>query len=110
MNKVKKIIFALAVVVSLGLVGASDAYAQANCPVSAVPVVVRDKGLTELTGNIVLGGVGLPGPSCSGAIPVGGIQLTITIQPATAVITNATGVPPTAVVVGTTNAAPGTLV
>ena len=107
MNKLKKILFALAVAVSLGLVGASDAYAQANCPVSAVPVVVRDKGLTELTGNILLGP---PGSPCSGVIPAGGIQLTITIQPSVANITNATGTPPTALVVGATNVAPGTLV
>ncbi|MBI4443561.1 MAG: hypothetical protein HY649_09335 [Acidobacteria bacterium] len=88
MNELKRIFFALAVAVSLGLVGTSDAFAQASCTANSVPTLVRAQGLTELTGSLSLN-------NCTGAIPAGGASLTVTIQPATAVITNGTAaVPP----------------
>lgn len=82
MNHMKKLFLALAVAVGLGLLGASDAAAQSTCTSFSVPTLVRTQGLTELTGDIILSG-------CTGAgIPAGGAALTVTVQPATAVVTN----------------------
>ncbi|MBI4464612.1 MAG: hypothetical protein HY647_07900, partial [Acidobacteria bacterium] len=84
MRELKKLFFAVAVTVSLGLVGASSAFAQANCTANSVPTLVRTAGLTELTGSIVLS-------TCTGVIPASGVNITVTIQPSAAVITNAGG-------------------
>ena len=86
MTQLKKILFVLAVAVSLGLVGASNALAQYACTANSVPTLIRSQGLTELTGTLVLN-------NCTGpAAPAGGptVGLTVTNQPGSAVITNST--------------------
>ncbi|MBI2816752.1 MAG: hypothetical protein HYX72_07415 [Acidobacteria bacterium] len=98
MNHLKKVLWALAVTVSLGLVGASSALAQTtSCTANSVPTLVRDKGIAELTGSIVLNcgttGAGIPA----------GATLTVSIQPASAVITNSPAFPPTIDIGGVIN-------
>jgi len=82
MKQIKNLFLALAVAVGFGLLGAIEAAAQSACTSYSTPVLVRTNGLTELTGNIILAG-------CTGAgIPAAGASITITVQPATAVVTN----------------------
>jgi len=90
MNQLKKILFALAVTVSLGLVGASSAYAQLTCSSTAGNPIVRSEGIAELVGTITF--------SCSepgGSPATAATSLTITLLPGTAGITNSTATPPT---------------
>src|SRR5437868_10769760 len=81
MTHLKKMFFALAVALGLGLLGTSSALAQVNCTAFSVPTLVRSQGLTEVAGAISLscGGVVLTAPTAS---------ITVTITPPTAVVTN----------------------
>jgi len=55
MNQLKKILFALAVMVSLGLVGAVSAYAQGvSFTSTSLPRQLRGEGKTEAAGEVVL--------------------------------------------------------
>ena len=99
MNELKRIFFALAVAVSLGLIGTSSAIAQYTCTANSVPTLVRTQGLTEATGTVVLSTCTGPAAAVA-AVP---FSLTATIQPSSAIITNATtaGFIPTATLVTT---------
>src|SRR5512147_2378879 len=83
MNHLKKIFVAIAVTVTLGLVGATSASAQISCTANSVPTLVRSQGIAELTGSIVL--------NC-GTTASAAASLTVSIQPAAPVITNSPAV------------------
>jgi len=106
MNQLKKMLLALAVVVSLGVIGANNAAAQVSCVANSVPTLVRTADITGLTGSIVLN------CTIAGGAVSGPASITDTIQPAAAVITNspAAGAVPTITVIpgpGTTMAGTG---
>jgi hypothetical protein len=85
MTHLKKMFFALAVALGLGLLGTSSALAQTvNCTAFSVPTLIRSQGLAEVTGTITL--------SCGATtIPVSSASITVTITPPTAVVTNDLG-------------------
>jgi len=81
MTHLKKMFFALAVALGLGLLGTSSALAQVNCTAFSVPTLVRSQGLTEVTGAISLNCAG-------GVLTATTANITVTITPPTAVVTN----------------------
>jgi len=81
MSHLKKMFFALAVALGLGLLGTTSALAQVNCTAFSVPTLVRSQGLTELAGTISLNCAG-------GTLAAATASITVTITPPTAVVTN----------------------
>ena len=77
MNHLKKILFGLAVAVTLVLVGANSASAQ-SCTTASSPTNVRSEGTIEVLGQITL--------TCTGATAGQPATITVAIAPSTATV------------------------
>ncbi|MBI2816756.1 MAG: hypothetical protein HYX72_07435 [Acidobacteria bacterium] len=92
-----RVLLRTALTVSAILTCTTAGFSQATCTVSTAAPLVRSQGLTEQIGTILF-------TNCAGSIPPGGATVAVSIQPATALITNspAAGFVPTAVISTTT--------